>query len=385
MLKLVKFIMVAYLVSGASCLYAQTPANPEDDSPEALYRKGLVAFTSGNYPEAIRSFQTLADRFGNELSLAKEMESVFYALGCAQYNQGSYTEAVKAFETYLQKFPGARFSDEVMFRIGAAYQSEQTYEKAVVMYLRLIAENPASSFAEDAAFQIGVCYLLENNNEKAAEAFERMAALYPESELVNQAIVFRARALFESGKLEPAVNVLKLLEGRGRNLDQLAYANFLAMEIGDAAFDNTDYDLALRAYRRVQTRESLLRIQQRYTIGVQESLDALARQSPGGSIGSSNFRQERRLQMALSQAKEVLKKLQDMPDYDASLFHRIGRCFMNSDRYWEASVAFERVVDEAQDEKIREAAHFDLILVLARMRRFDDLINEADRYLAKYE
>ncbi|HOU22587.1 MAG TPA: hypothetical protein PKX16_10250, partial [Kiritimatiellia bacterium] len=74
-----------------------------------------------------------------------------------------------------------------------------------------------------------------------------------------------------------------------------------------------------------------------------------------------------------------------LPDYDANLYHRIGRCFFNTDRFWEARAAFIRVVAIAQDETVREAGHFDLILAISRLRRFDDLVLEADRYLATYD
>ena len=87
----------------------------------------------------------------------------------------------------------------------------------------------------------------------------------------------------------------------------------------------------------------------------------------------------------LAQAQSLLQKLESIPNYDAGLFHRIGRCFLNTDRYWEARVAFTRVVEEAQDEALKEASQFDLILVLSRMRRFEELISEADRYLAIYD
>ena len=117
----------------------------------------------------------------------------------------------------------------------------------------------------------------------------------------------------------------------------------------------------------------------------QAALEALRKERTDPQAVTERFRRERRLSGDLAQAQALLEKLESIPNYDAGLFHRIGRCFFNTDRYWEARVAFTRVVQEAEDETLREAAHFDLILVLSRMRRFDDLIEEADRYLAKYE
>ncbi|MFH0879643.1 MAG: hypothetical protein V2A34_08010, partial [Lentisphaerota bacterium] len=192
------------------------------------------------------------------------------------------------------------------------------------------------------------------------------------------------RALFESGKLAEAVDALAALEKRGRNWETMTYANFLAFEIGDTDYDNTDYDLALRAYRRIRTRQSLLKIQQRVAQNLQAALDAFNKERPDPASISARFRRERRLNASLREAQDLLNKLETAPDYDAGLFHRIGRCFFNNDRFWEARVAFTRAVAEATDDKIRETAHFDLILVLSRMRRFEDLIAEADRYLKTY-
>lgn len=355
------------------------------EAPDVLYRNGITSFSSGAYADAAGAFREIIERFGKEPSLADEMEGVYYALGCSYYNLGSCEDAVKAFEAYIKQYPKAAFVDEGLFRIGAAHQAGGSFDQAVTAYERLLREMPRSPYAEDAAFQIGICHLVQMKHKNAAEAFEHFLAAYPDSDLAPQAAMFRARALFETGHLRDAVAILQGLEGRGGRFDHIVYVNFLAVEIGDAAFDETDYDLALSAYRRVRTKQYLLRLQRAYVQQLQQELAALEKQPMDARAVSARFRQERRLRTSFQQAADLLEKLEAIPDYDAGLFHRIGRCFMNSDRFWEAAVAFTRVVEEAGDENIREAAHFDLILVLSRMRRFEDLIAEADRYLAQYE
>jgi TolA-binding protein len=355
------------------------------DAPDTIYRNGIGSFSSGNYADAAKAFQDLIDRFGKEPSLSVEMESIYYALGCSKYNLGNYADAITTFEDFLKRYPTARVGDEVLFRIGVAYQAEQSIDKAVAAYRRLLEQSPNSSFAEDGAFQIGACYLVGSQYAKSAEAFGSFLAAFPDSELAAQAMMYQARAYYENGDLLKAVQVLEALDRRGQKPDHLAYSNFLTVEIGDAAFDNTDYDLALRAYRRVRTKQAILRIQQNLVQDLERRSQALAKQPVDPQNITARFRQERRLQLLLGQSKDLLQKLQDVPDYDAALFHRIGRCFFNTDRYWEARIAFTRVVAQATDEKIREAAQFDLILVLSRMRQFEDLISEADKYLANYE
>ena len=148
---------------------------------------------------------------------------------------------------------------------------------------------------------------------------------------------------------------------------------------------DTEYDLALKAYRRVKTRKALLGHMRNYVAALEAQLAAVQNARPDPRDIRSRFQQERRVASELAQAREMAGKLGALPHYDANLYHRIGRCFFNTDRYWEARTAFTRVVAIAQDDTVREAGHFDLILAISRLRRFDDLVIEADHYLSTYD
>jgi len=372
------------LVSCAVLAEGAAPARGQSDSPEWLYQRGLDLFMQGDYGGAVEKFRPIVDLFSEEPELREALEQVYYALGSSYYNQQRYGEAIETFTVYAERYPDARFIDEALFRIGAAHQAQQAFAEAVAAYRRLIEQHPRSEYAEDGAFQIGVAYLTQDDFAQVIETFTHFGERYPRSPLYPQAMMFLARAYFETDERDSALEVLAALGQRTKSLEHIAYVNFLAMEIGDAAFEETDYDTALRAYRRVRTRASLLRLQRRFVEQLEETLQELERRPSSANTISTHFREERRARSSLRAARDMLARLQGMPAYDAGLFHRIGSCFANSDRYWEARVAFQRVVDEAQDKAIREAAHFDLALVLSRLRRFEDLTREADRYLARY-
>ncbi len=374
-------LLLALLAAGAVPLSAQAPA---DDTPEVLYSNGLNAFNSGDYATAVTAFQRLIQLFGNEPSLQREMEGVFYALGCSLYNQNNYATAITTFADYAKRFPKAKFLDEAVFRTGTAHQFLEAYDEAIAAYRQLIAQFPNSAFAEDAAYQIAICRIVQERSGDAIAALEAFLQSFPNSEFFAQAKVYLARAYFQANKMTEALDTLASVQDITRSLDHLVYANFLAIEIGDAAFDNTDYDMALRAYRRVRTKGALLKLQTQLAERAQGQLAALLRQPIDPAQVQARFRQERRLRSALGGIKDTLTKLQGMPEYDSGLFHRIGRCFYAVDRFWESRVAFARVVAEAQDPVIKEAGHYDLILSLNRLRRFPDLIAEADRYLAAF-
>lgn len=359
-----------------------------DDSPEALYQSGMSRFIAGNYEQSVEFLDQLVKVFGKEPELRQQIDLAMYARACALYNLARHADAIKAFEEYIAQYPESKFADEAGFRIGSAQQQLEEYELAVAAYQKLRSSYPRSPYAEDALYQIGICRLIQESNALASAAFKDFMALYPDSPLWGQAGAFCARALFDEGgqeKVVEAITMLETIEKRPRTWSVISYCNFLAFEIGDFMFDDTEYELALKAYRRVKPRKALLGHQQTYVRAIEEALAALQSARPSARDLRSRFQEERRLASDLAQAKEMSAKLEALPDYDANLYHRIGRCFFNTDRYWEARAAFTRVVAIAQDETVREAGHFDLILAVSRLRRFDDLVIEADHYLSTYD
>ena len=356
-----------------------------DDSPAALFQSGMSRVGSGDYENSVQYLEQLVKVFGKEPELRTQIDLAMYARACALYNLSRWADAIKAFEEYSTQFPESKFADEAIFRIGSAQQQLEEYDAAVAAYQKLRTSYPRSIYAEDALYQSGICRLIQERSEQAAAVFDDFMRLYPESYLWGQAGAFRARALFDDGKATEAVDMLETIEKRPRTWSVITYCNFLAFEIGDFLFDDTEYDIALKAYRRVKSRQALLRHQQNYQAALEAQLKQL--QSSRVSINNmrSHFQEERRLASDLAQAREMAAKLDALPDYDANLYHRIGRCFFNTDRYWEARTAFTRVVAIAQDEAVREAGHFDLILAISRLRRFTDLTIEADHYLATYD
>lgn len=382
--KVARWVLACALALLAAPAGAQETEAP-DDSPEALYQSGMSRFLAGDYEHSVEYLQQLVKVFGKEPELRTQIDLAMYAGACALFNLGRSAEAIKAFEEYVAQFPESKFADEALFRIGSAQQQLEEYELAVAAYQKLRSTFPRSAYSEDAMFQIGICRLIQEQSALASAAFRDFMQLYPDSPLWTQAGAFCARATFDEGKGPEAIALLETIEKRPRSWSVITYCNFLAFEIGDFMFDDTEYDQALKAYRRVKTRRALMGHMQNYVRSLEVQLAAVQNARPNPRDIRSRFQEERRVAADLAQAKEMAGKLEALPDYDANLYHRIGRCFFNTDRYWEARVAFTRVVAIAQDEAVREAGHFDLILAISRLRRFDDLVIEADHYLSTYD
>ncbi len=373
-------VMLALLVIQTA---APAPAQ-EDLGPEEMYSRGIQLFTGGRFADSIPLFSRLYELFGNEPEYAKEMENVLYALASALFNTGQYLEAHQTYTTFIERYPKSKFIDEVHFRAASALQAQENYAEAVAMFDKLIANWPASPFVEDATYEIAICHMASENAAASVAGFELFVEKFPRSERSAQALVFLSRAYFQNGDLVAALDALEKAGEETTSVDHLAYANFLAMEIGDAAFDQTEYQLALRAFRRVRTSQSLIRFQQTQLEKAKAALEASLRVRVPPAEIAAHFRVERRLRATVETLASSMKKLEESGAYDAALFHRIGRCFFSIDRFWEARTAYERVVRETTDVALKETAHFDLILALNRLRRFDELIQSANQYLDAY-
>ncbi|HMP72190.1 MAG TPA: tetratricopeptide repeat protein [Kiritimatiellia bacterium] len=368
-----------WALSGGVSTHAQ-----EFDGPEELYSKGLQAYLGNRFEEAIPYFRTLDEIFGREPQLQRLMETALYGLASSLYNVGEYVESIAAFTAYQTRFPQARFQDEVVFRIATAYQILEDYPKALETYRMLLTRMRGSPFAEDAGFQVALTHMAANEPAQAVAAFEAFVTDFPRSDMVPQALVFLARSYFDAGDLHKALDTLERVGDQTRQLDHIVYANFLAMEIGDAAFEDVDFKTALRAFRRVRTIDEMRRFQARQIGRVRDALEEMRRVEVDPANLAEHFRMERRARATLANLSEAMLQLAKTPDYDAGLFHRVGRCFYSIDRFWEARTAYARALAEAEDAVFRETAHFDLILAINRMRRFEDLVEEADRYLELY-
>ena len=383
--RMVLCLAVACAAAGLAAPAGAQETQGPDDSPEALYQSGMSRFLAGDYENSVPFLEQLVKVFGAEPELSTQIDLAMYAKACALFNLGRSADAIKAFEEYVAQYPESKFADEALFRVGSAQQQLEEYEAAVAAYQKLRSTFPRSAYSEDAMFQIGICRLIQEQSALAAAAFQDFMRLYPESPLWTQAGAFCARATFDDGKGAEAIALLELIEKRPRTWSVITYCNFLAFEIGDFMFDDTEYEQALKAYRRVKTRKALMGHMRNYVASLEAQLAAVQNARPDPRDIRSRFQQERRVASELAQAKEMAGKLEALPDYDANLFHRIGRCFFNVDRYWEARAAFTRVVAIAQEDAVREAGHFDLILAISRLRRFDDLVIEADHYLSTYD
>ncbi|MEL7148471.1 MAG: tetratricopeptide repeat protein, partial [Bacteroidota bacterium] len=175
---------------------------------EAFYWKG-EAFSIGKlYEKAVEAYKsslyiTSAKNEGNLLHVKAR-----YGLGYAYYNQQDYSNAMANFITYLTNIPlGADaaqfFADDARLRLADCYYVTKDYQNAEETYQRLLGVG--NSKEDYILFQLGLVNSLQSRDAAAGSYFQKVITGHPKSAYLDNAILQDAEIYFESGDYQPAV------------------------------------------------------------------------------------------------------------------------------------------------------------------------------------
>ncbi|MBO4804485.1 MAG: tetratricopeptide repeat protein [Paludibacteraceae bacterium] len=171
--------------------------------------------------------------------LQKDREYI-YDIAYAYFDAGDYTNAIPFFEQELQRHP-AKEELEVLFDLAYCHQQRNDWKKAVALYEKLLDEDP---YSKDAWFNLGQIYFIQNDLEKATEAFDYAYIVGND----YQALLQKGNALFQSGKLQSAIESYKeYADANGRAAFVIVYIGECYEKMGDFEQAKIFYSEALRS------------------------------------------------------------------------------------------------------------------------------------------
>ena len=251
-----------------------------------------------------------------------------------------------------------------------------------------------------------------------------MAALENDPQLCEQALLFEAEALKAAGKTDDAIRTLEKLAGheirtpdamRGattlaklyaekgdgakalRTLeaihqkialaDNIIELNALTVELGDKFYDKQQFKEALACYRYASAARkdhSGCR-----TTGSPECSAGSRRTSPRSAPTRPGSRRSQRLITSSGQASRTHKKcsseFEKLPSITPAIYLRLGRCFYELDRKWEAVVVNQEILDRFKEGPEREPALFGLIVALADANQPQRAEERCEQYLRDFQ
>jgi outer membrane protein assembly factor BamD len=157
--------MKAFIIIGLLPLWILTGCGwfgtkPEKPAPE-LARDGIEAFDSGNYRDAIESFETLKDWYPfSKYAILAELK-----IADAHYHLIEYDEAIYAYEEFENLHPRNEAIPYVIYQIGRCYfdridtvdRDQTSARKALDTFTRLSKKFPDDAYTLKARGHIITC------------------------------------------------------------------------------------------------------------------------------------------------------------------------------------------------------------------------------------
>ncbi len=123
----------------ASAAFAKAAAEPQL-APLATFWRGLSEKSLKNYPEAVKIFGTVREKYPD----FAEADKVTFHQGDAEFRQGHFTEAIDLFASISQKWPKSEFADDGLHAGTEAALQAGELDKAVELHEKFVKEYPQS-------------------------------------------------------------------------------------------------------------------------------------------------------------------------------------------------------------------------------------------------
>jgi tetratricopeptide (TPR) repeat protein len=348
-----------------------------EDEMMALFNDAHSAFNQGKFDVALQKIGAIHTKTNN-----KDYEMVMFLEGACHFNLKAYDKAVSFFEDFLKKFPESASVNEAKMAIGESYLLAGNPEKGIAA---LKEAATVDELFEKAGLMIASYYKKEGKPDEALPILEKLVAGLsgaPTQEQ-QQAILIASEIYLSKGETEKAQGVMEKLSIGANADDTVVQRNTMAQKIGDTMLEQKRYGEALRAYQSVRRQSELLRLQRARVARIEQWVATLS-QPNGRVMFLGRLLSKEEAAAMLEQNKSLLAEIEGVKDYDAGLYYRLGQCFYEMQRYYEAMLAFSKIYTDFREYKDRDRCLFGMIVCNAALKRSSRAMDLSEKYMKEF-
>ena len=350
-------------------LSAQTePSAPEVGTARDVIIKADKAYNEKRFDEAVAGYQKFLGDFGASEEAKPLLPHVRYNLVAALMQTQKFGVAVEAIEE-AQKLPEITpdKQENLSFWLGVSLMQTGETVKAREALGQFMEKFPRSRRREDAALLSATLLVTEGNKKDAATA---LAAIRknPQSVHSGRAAVLELHSLIESGNDDAALELVTAQAAQQDGITQLATFQTLAMQLGERFLEQEKPREAIRAMQTISTHERLVAKQQRRLEEVKKRLEVIEADATPDVFERAQMRQI---------AKEIEKELQDLQKaqaFDASVRFRMASAFHQQDRYREAALLLDDILQQMKPDTVVETASLSALQSWLAIERNDKAV-----------
>ena len=356
------------------------PARSED-APDlaAAYGAAMAEFQAGNFAKAATELEALVAR----VEVSPQVEPIFYTIGCAYFNAEDYPKAITAFRNYQRKFPKGAHAAGVAFAIAQSNLLSKNFKDAAAQMAAL--ENDPQ-LREQALLFEAEAFKAQNKNDEAIRALEKLVGNEIRTNDTMRGATMLAQLYVQKGDGAKALQTLEAIHQKIALADNIIELNALTIDLGDKFYAKQQFKEALACYRYAYPREQIIELQNNRIARMQRRVEenlAAVRANPADitQLAPAN----NQLKQSIANAQKLLAEFEKLPSITPAIYLRLGRCFYELDRKWEAIVVNQEILDRFKTGPEREPALFGLIVALADVDQPQRAEERCEQYLRDFK
>ncbi|GAB4150786.1 MAG: hypothetical protein Kow00107_01310 [Planctomycetota bacterium] len=176
---------------------------------------GVCTYNDGKVEEALKLFESLAKRSGEESISA---EALFQSARCL-FQLDRFKEAERQLRRVVKEYPKTEFAPSALFELARHKTSQGDDEEAERIYSELLRSYPDSDKGDSVLFNLAKIAYARKDSELTRKRVESLKSRYPESYFVGPAEVLVAGVLFLEGKPQEALSEYDMLADKYAGTD----------------------------------------------------------------------------------------------------------------------------------------------------------------------
>ena len=340
------------------------PSTPEADAA-AAFNAAMRSFAQGNYREAAEGLSKVLATVSDPKAKAR-LGPAYYTLGSAYFNIPDYPKAVEIFKKYLEMYPNGERTLEVRLAIARASFLNKDYEPAIKLYQELEVIPP---LREQALHMESLAYKELGRPDDQIRVLERLIGGEIKTAVQANAAVALAE-LYADKDAGKAAETLALLRPKTTLVENLIALNAVSVKTGDKLAEEREYQKAIAVYRTVLSRDEILKTQAARIAALGVQIEAgLKAVTADPRLLASVVQANNDLKARQAQDRQLLGKFATLPEFMPAILLRMGKCWYDWDKKWEAIVVFDRLLHRYPEAKEREPALFSKVVAYAELNQ----------------
>ena len=377
-------------------VHAQAPAT---DTPageltaEELLQKANADYAAGKWEDAANGLTQFIKAYGGRAEAAQLVSRLRYPVARAWLQAGKFEATIAAIEEALRSTPpvAQQEAQELMYwkglcllRLEKNGASRDALEKFVAVFPRdawkqaaYVTQFPVSRNVPEAQLLAGMSYLLDDKLRDAADYFAKIKpSLTPVYR--GRASVLELHALISSDQPLKAVEVVESEFPRLDDMLQLATFQTLTLQLGSELLDRGEYRKAIACLLRVWPAERITTFQEKRLTDLGTRLAAME------ANPRSDAAQKQILGELITKIRRELEQFRKIQNFDSALRLRLATAFQSMQRYREAALILESMLNELPPDSVVEQASISLIQCWGQIERWPKVVEAADAFVLKF-